>query len=134
VAQARRDLGKIVLHRHRVIDLACAGLEIALLLFFTPLAVLGKSYIAATIIAVVLGGTAFGHIKGRQWAARTTLYIVFIGNALAIFGLFPLFDESTRPELPFGLRVAIMIGVTAGCVTLLTMLYLRLRPERIPVR
>lgn len=64
-----------MLHRHRVIDLTCAGLEIALLLFLTPLAVLGKSYIAATIIAVVLGGTAFGHIKGRRWAARTTLYM-----------------------------------------------------------
>jgi peptidoglycan/LPS O-acetylase OafA/YrhL len=114
---------------NRKVDLICGALETGLLLVLLPQWLIAKSYIASTILTFVLGGIAFCHFKGRRWAARASLYIVFIGTAFTIFGLFPPFDENDRPTLPLELKVAILIGLVAGSTALLVMLYLRLRPE-----
>ena len=114
---------------NRKVDLICGALETGLLLVLLPQWLPAKSYIASAILTSVLGGIAFGHFKGHRWAARASLYVVFIGTAFTIFGLFPPFDENDRATLPFDLKVAILIGLVAGSTALLAMLYLRLRPE-----
>jgi hypothetical protein len=113
--------------RARWVDVTCAVIVIAGLLWYTMTEVGAGNYWSAFVATVAQGALAAGLLLGRRWAIQAMAILLVLGNAFAVFELFPPFGDEVHPALSMGARVTALIAVTVGCLGLCTALYFRQR-------